>query len=173
MAGAVPRRIAALLKTRTHRYTKDMISGKAAWKIALFVSRRQVEMDRFSNRTTKRTRGEARCAARFWAECCALCQGADGKEMNFKDGKNPAFIGTVAVKTPGESLHKLRKARPGIRRVLPRPLRGQNQARDASAATAMLEMRSGRPRVSMVPLGALGIQDQIDLLAYTQTLLAQ
>ncbi|MDH3912582.1 MAG: c-type cytochrome [Rhodospirillales bacterium] len=170
MAGADPRRIAALLRNKTHRYTEDMIPDEAAWNIALFVSRGQVDMDPLIDRTTKRARGDARRGKRFYGEYCSLCHGHDGREMNFKDDKNPEFIGTVATKNPWEALHKIRNGQPGIRMVLPRPLSGQDQAQGATAAAAMPKMRSGRPRVGMVLFGSLGIQDQIDLLAYTQTL---
>jgi thiosulfate dehydrogenase len=45
---------------------------------------------------------------------CAICHGADGKEINFKDEQKPEFIGTVATENPWETLHKLRMGQPGV-----------------------------------------------------------
>lgn len=137
MVGADPRRIAAILRAAPHSYSKGILSEKALRKIALFVSRGQIDMDQYIERATKKARGDAARGARLYQTICAICHGFDGKAINFKDENKPEFIGTVASENPWETLHKI---------------------------------RNGQPGVAMVALGALSIQDQVDLLAYTQTL---
>jgi len=138
--GSDPEEIVALLRAGPHGYTEDMLTDNAIQKLALFVSRGQIDMDQYIDRTSKKALGDTGRGARLYQTICAICHGFDGKEINFKDEEKPEYIGTIARENPWETLHKI---------------------------------RNGQPGVAMVALRAISIQDQVDLLAYTQTLPAE
>jgi thiosulfate dehydrogenase len=139
-ADADPAAIAAVIRDDTHGFTAAMIPAKALDKLALFVTRGQLDMDRHIDPATKKARGSTTRGARLYQTICAVCHGFDGRAIQFSDEAKPEFIGTVAQENPWETLHKI---------------------------------RNGQPGVGMVALGALGVQDQVDILAYAQTLPAE
>ena len=132
-----------IITDETHRYTTDVMPEAAMRKLALFVSRGQISMDQYIDRSTKRARGGLKRGASFFQAICAICHGFDGAEMISKRETELAvfgdrgFLGTVANTNPWESLHKI---------------------------------RNGQPGVGMVTLRVLSTQDQLDALAYMQTL---
>jgi len=136
-AGMAPDRIVSAVRDETHRYTEAMIPNQALSNIALFVSRGQLDVDKYVDRSTKKANGNSMRGARFYQTICAICHGFDGKQINFNKPEDPGFIGTVANENPWETLHKIRNGQPGI---------------------------------PMVSLGVLDVQDQVDILAYAQTL---
>jgi len=140
VAGADPERIHAILMNDTHGFTERTMPHSAMEKIALFLSKGQLDMDRYIDRATKAARGNPRRGAQFYQTICAVCHGFDGKEINFKDEQKPEYIGTVAQENPWETLHKI---------------------------------RFGQPGVGMVSLTVLDVEDQVDILAYAQTLPAE
>ena len=76
-------------------------------------------------------------------DSCKECHGRDGRERNFKDKKNPEYVGTVANKNPWEAMHKLRNGHPGA-----------------------FVMGDAMPNMNE----EISFQEQLDLLAYLQTL---
>ncbi len=143
MAGQPVEEIVDIITDETHRYTADMIPELAMRKLALFVSKGQVGMDQYIDRSTRRARGDLKRGASFFQTICAICHGFDGAEMISKRQTELAvfgdrgFIGTIANANPWETLHKI---------------------------------RNGQPGVGMVALRVLSTQDQVDVLAYMQTL---
>jgi mono/diheme cytochrome c family protein len=135
--GKDPAEIVVIIRNKTHAYTTEMMSDKAVRRLALFLTKGQIDMDKYIDRVSRKAKGDAQRGARFYQTICAICHGFDGKQINFKDEKGPEFIGTVAQANPWETLHKI---------------------------------RNGQPGVPMVALTALSIADQVDILAYTQTL---
>lgn len=140
VADVDPASIVNILKDKTHQYTDQMIPTNAMSKLALFLSFGQINMDRYIDRSSKKAHGDVQRGAQFYQTICANCHGFDGKEINFKDDKNPEYVGTVAQANPWETLHKI---------------------------------RFGQPGVGMVSLSVLSVQEQIDILTYTQTLPAK
>ena len=138
--GMKPERIHAVIMNETHRFTAETMPHSAMEKIALFLSRGQLDMDRYIDRATKVARGNPRRGAQFFQTICAVCHGFDGRDINFKSEENPEYIGTVARANPWEALHKI---------------------------------RFGQPGVPMVALTVLEVEDQIDILAYAQSLPAK
>ena len=110
-------RIKAIIRDDTHRYTKALLPDNAVEKLALFVSRGQIDMDKYIDRKTKRARGDIGRGASLYQTVCAVCHGFDGKAINFKDENKPEFIGTVANENPWEVLHKIRNGQPGVSMV--------------------------------------------------------
>ncbi len=135
--GVAPEKLHEIIMNKTHAFTERMMPHSAMEKLALFLSAGLIDMDRYIDRETKVARGNAQRGAAFFQTICAVCHGFDGKAMNFKDDKNPEYIGTVATENPWETLHKI---------------------------------RFGQPGVGMVSLEVLGVDDLVDILAYTQTL---
>ena len=135
--GKSPDKVMGIIRDATHRYGESMITVKAARKIALFVTRGQLEMDGFIDPTTGMAHGDARRGARVYQAICAFCHGVDGRALNFGNGQVPEFIGTLAANNPWEFLHKVRNGEPGF---------------------------------PMVAMGTLSISEQVDILAYSQTL---
>ncbi|MHA1598936.1 MAG: c-type cytochrome [Alphaproteobacteria bacterium] len=135
--------LVAIIRDKVHQYTEEMIPDTAVRKLALFVSRGQVGMDQYIDRSTKRARGDLRRGAAFFQTVCAICHGFDGARMISKSQTALAafgdrgYLGTIADDNPWETFHKI---------------------------------RNGQPGVGMVALRVLSTQDQIDVLAYMQTL---
>ncbi|NIP71790.1 MAG: hypothetical protein GWO16_01585, partial [Gammaproteobacteria bacterium] len=107
-------RIHEIIMNETHNFTEEMMPHSAMEKLAIFLSRGQVDMDRYIDRASAVARGNPRRGARFYQTICAVCHGFDGKLMNFKTAENPEYIGTVAQHNPWETLHKVRFGQPGV-----------------------------------------------------------
>lgn len=137
VAGMPPEEIHQIIMNETHGFTEATMSHSAMEKLALFLSRGQIDVDRYIDRASKVVRGNPTRGAAFFQTICAVCHGFDGKAMNFGDEQEPEYIGTIAHENPWEALHKI---------------------------------RFGQPGVGMVALAVLDIEDQVDILAFTQTL---
>jgi thiosulfate dehydrogenase len=114
MANADRETIHNIIMDDTHRYTEEMLSHEAMEKISLFVSQGQIDMDRYIDRATKKSLGDAQRGAAAFQTICAVCHGFEGKRMNFKTPEKPEYIGTVAQKNPWEFMHKARYGQPGV-----------------------------------------------------------
>jgi len=112
--GRPPEQIAKIIRDDTHRYTPEMLPDNAVEKLALFVSRGQIDMAKYIDYRTNTARGDPKQGARFYQTICAICHGFDGKTMNFKTPENPEYIGTVASENPQETLHKTQNGQPGV-----------------------------------------------------------
>lgn len=114
LVGQSPEKVAAIIRDDTHRYTEDMLPNSAVQKLALFVTRGQIDMPQYIDYATKSARGDAVRGARFYQAICSVCHGFDGKMMNFKTADNPEYIGTVGSANPQETLHKIVNGQPGV-----------------------------------------------------------
>ena len=114
VAGMAPEKIHAIIMDKSHGFTAETMPHSAMEKIALFLSRGQIDVDRFIDRDSKIARGNPRRGARFFQTICAVCHGFDGKDINFKDEKSPEYVGTLASANPWEALHKIRFGQPGV-----------------------------------------------------------
>ena len=137
VAGMDPEDIHKIIMDDTHALTEETMPHSAMEKLALFLSKGQIDMDRYIDRETKVVRGSPRRGASMYQTICTVCHGFDGKDINFKSEAKPEYVGTVCAKNPWEALHKI---------------------------------RFGQPGVGMVAMIAIDIEDQVDLLAYCQTL---
>lgn len=137
-----PEKIEKIIRDETHAYTADMLPDGSVRKLALFVSKGQINMDQYVKRETREVFGNLDRGALFYQTVCVICHGFDGARIAFADHaalarENPKYMGTMANKNPWEVLHKI---------------------------------RNGQPGVGMVSLRMLSIQDQVDVLSYLQTL---
>ncbi|MCH7881189.1 MAG: c-type cytochrome [Proteobacteria bacterium] len=132
-----------IIRDKTHQYTEAMIPDSAVRKLALFVSRGQVGMDQYIDRPSGRARGDLRRGASFFQTVCAICHGFDGATMVSRTATALAAFGD----------------------------RGYlGTVADDNPWETLHKIRNGQPGVGMVALRVLSVQDQVDVLAYMQTL---
>ena len=141
-AGRETSEIMAILKNKVHSYDEVMLDH-GLLRIALFVSKGQFDIGPHLDRKTKKVSGDIKVGKRIFKKYCVDCHGRDGRERNFKNRKNPEYIGTIADKNPWETMHKLRNGHPNA-----------------------FVMGDAMPNM----ISEIGIQVQVDLLAYMQTL---
>ncbi|MGD8526083.1 MAG: c-type cytochrome [Thioalkalispiraceae bacterium] len=111
-AGRKPELIMAVLKNPLHRFDEVMLDY-GLLRVALFVSRGQVDISRYVDENTNKVAGNLRRGQQIYNQSCKECHGRDGRERNFGDDDKPEYVGTVAVKNPWEAMHKLRNGQPG------------------------------------------------------------
>jgi thiosulfate dehydrogenase len=145
-AGAKTEDIAKILRDRTHGYPPSMLPDQAVGWLARFVSAGQINMDRYIDRNTKKAKGDPDRGAKFYQTVCILCHGQDGKMLNLADADDPTLAdGPVYVGTVAQE----------------DPWR------------TLHKIRSGQPGTPMISLMSLDVQDQVNILAYAQTLPAK
>ncbi|MCH7550592.1 MAG: hypothetical protein IIA35_02645 [Proteobacteria bacterium] len=113
MAGMDVNKIHDIIMDKTHAL-KGKMPHSAMEKLALFLSKGQVDNDKYIDRKNKAVRGNAKRGAAIFQTVCAVCHGYDGKEINFKDPPKAEYVGTVCKKNPWEGLHKIRFGQPGV-----------------------------------------------------------
>lgn len=99
--------IVAILKDARHGYTDRQLSAKDMEDLALFVSKGQINYDKFIDAATKKAKGNAAKGEVYFNTICAGCHGMDGKKI-----KNAPPLGSVA-NNPYEMLHKVMNGQPG------------------------------------------------------------
>jgi mono/diheme cytochrome c family protein len=107
MAGADPARIIAVLTDDTHRY-RGVLESHDIEDLANFVSKGQVEMDRFIDRDTGLAKGDAARHESHYTTVCANCHGKNGTRY----GTLPRPLGNVANDNPWMALHKMLNGHP-------------------------------------------------------------
>jgi thiosulfate dehydrogenase len=145
-AGAKPADIARILRDRTHNYPLSWLPDKAVDWLARFVSAGQIDMERYIDRNTKKAKGNPARGAKYYQTVCILCHGKDGKMLNLAGADDPTVAeGPVYVGTVAQE----------------DPWR------------TLHKIRHGQPGTPMISLMALSVQDQVNILAYIQTLPAK
>lgn len=101
-------KVVAAMKDKTHGFAGKMDDG-AMNAIAMFVTRGQVDMDKYIDRASKKAKGDAAKGKGYYATLCENCHGADGKLP--KDLEAP--LGKLSAGNPWEILHKILNGQPG------------------------------------------------------------
>jgi thiosulfate dehydrogenase len=114
VAGMDPDAIHQILMDETHGMTDQHMPHAAMEMLAIFLSRGQLDTDRYIDRQSKAARGNPRRGAGMYQTICAVCHGFDGTEINFKAEPKKEYVGTVCAKNPWEALHKIRFGQPGV-----------------------------------------------------------
>ena len=107
MVGASPEQIIAVLTDDTHRY-KSVFYEQELLDLANFVSRGQIDMDKYIDRRTNSARGDANSGKVFFNTICANCHGKDGQK-----NREIQSLGTITSLNPWESIHKILNGHPG------------------------------------------------------------
>ncbi len=143
MVGMDPANIERTIRDGVHRYAQEMLTDSAVAKLALFVSRGQIDMGPYIDRITKKALGDSGRGVQLYRMACYVCHGPNGKSLNFGSESEPEYVGTIARDNPWELLHKIRNGQPGV------------------------------SMVALSGVSSLSIEDQVDILSYAQTLPAK
>ncbi len=114
--GKHPNEIHTVLMNETHGFTHEMIPLDAMKRIAVFVSKGQVDMPAYIG-MDKSVKGNVERGAAKFQTVCASCHGFDGTALNWGDDDDPGFVGTEANANPWEVMHKIRFGHPGVEMV--------------------------------------------------------
>ncbi len=112
-AGKDPDAIHQIMLNKTHGFTHDMMPPDAMLRLAVFVSRGQVDMAAHIG-ADKSVKGDPKHGAAIFQNVCAACHGFDGAALNWGSEEKPNYVGTEAVANPWEVLHKIRAGHPGV-----------------------------------------------------------
>jgi thiosulfate dehydrogenase len=105
MAGAEPARVIAVLKNDLHKLA-DKMSDADFQDLALFVSKGQVDMDRYIDRASKAPKGDKAKGEAYFLTLCAGCHGTEGKLP-----KEMPPLGSL-MGNPWEIMHKIQYGQP-------------------------------------------------------------
>ena len=100
LAGADPAKIIAVMKDGTHGLA-SLMDDRDFEDLALFISKGQVDMDRYIDRATKAPKGDKAKGQAYFETVCAGCHGAQGTKI--KDMKP---LGKL-MENPWEIMHKI------------------------------------------------------------------
>jgi mono/diheme cytochrome c family protein len=107
MAGADPDTVSAVLRDDTHRFL-GVLHYHHIEDLANFVTRGQVDMDRFIERETNIAKGDPIAREAHYTTICANCHGKNGSKF----GTLPRLLGNVATNNPWKALHKILNGHP-------------------------------------------------------------
>ena len=109
-AGAEPAAIIAILTGPLHGFTGAMMSERDLEDVALFVSKGTVDMDRYIDRSTRKSKGDKAKGAAYYDTVCAKCHGLTGVKIREMEP-----MGAAANGNPWEVLHKILNGQPDER----------------------------------------------------------
>jgi len=148
VVGADIESIVDIIRDDTHRYTESMITASAAKKLALFLSAGQVDMDRYIDLHSTVSRYIDRAT---------------------KMARGEVLRGAQFYRAICATCHGLNGKAINVGGDHDNPVYVGTVAVDDPWAV-LHKIRFGQPGVGMVSLSVLPIQDEIDILAYVQTL---
>lgn len=105
--GGYAAKVVAVLKDDTHGYAGKMDDDAMA-AIAMFVTKGQVDMDKYIDRATKKAKGDAAKGKDYFNTLCVNCHGADGMLP-----KDMPPLGDLYNGNPWEVMHKILNGQPG------------------------------------------------------------
>lgn len=106
IAGAPIEDIVTILKDNNHGYN-GLLNGEDLKDLANFVSKGQIDMDAFIERTTRKARGDSYKHKEYYETICANCHGSNGKKISTMPP-----LGKIAKNNPWEALHKILNGHP-------------------------------------------------------------
>jgi len=107
MIGADSAKIITVIKDKTHGFAGKM-DEKDYQDLALFVSKGQVDMKKYIDYATKKSKGDATRGAAYYDTICAGCHGVKGDQPKDMDKTLSKQMGN-----PQEVLHKILNGHPG------------------------------------------------------------
>lgn len=105
-AGAATGKIITILKDKNHGYGGKLEAADLK-DLANFVSKGQVDMDKYIDRATKKPKGNKAKGAAYYQTICATCHGKDGTEP---DGMKKSLGGQM--EDPWRVMHRILNAFP-------------------------------------------------------------
>jgi hypothetical protein len=108
LAGAKPYQVLAILGDENHGFNRmEELSQSDLRDLANFVTKGQVEMDRYIEAIGGKAKGDAGRQRSYYQNICANCHGRDGLKM-----RSVPPLGWVATHNPWEALHKMLNGHP-------------------------------------------------------------
>ncbi len=108
MAGSEPTDIISILKDATHAYT-ELMHDDDFRDLANFVSKGQVDMDKYIDRASRAARGDKSARGNYYQSICTGCHGRDGYKL-----QTIPPLGDVARNNPWEAFHKMLNGHPAL-----------------------------------------------------------
>jgi len=106
--GVHPARIIAVMKDDTHSFQDQVLFDDGDFKdLAAFVSRGQVDMDKYIDRETRKAKGDGTKHRAYYQTICSTCHGTDGAEI-----RTMLPLGKIANDNPWEALHNMLNGHP-------------------------------------------------------------
>lgn len=169
-AGREEAAIVAILKDEKHRYGA-LMSEELLGRIALFVSKGQIDVGARIDAKTKKVSGNQLVGRRIFDKQCIACHGTQGRAMNFSgDPAKPEFVGTIAADNPWEMLHKIRNGQPNAVMDDARMRARASDPDGSGRGQMMMGMHMIRGRAMPASRESLSLDEQLDLLSFLQTL---
>ncbi len=109
-AGAAPTKIAAIIRDTTHGYTYDMLDEDDVTDLANFVSKGQIDVDKYLDRATKKPIGGNAVQGKIYFDL--VCSGCHEK-TGTKPKDLPDTLGKLTNKNPWEIINKIQNGQPG------------------------------------------------------------
>jgi thiosulfate dehydrogenase len=145
MAGADPATIISILRGENHRYGGVMAEADLR-DLSNFVSRGQVDMDRYVDRKTRMAKGHETLRQDYYKSICIGCHGRDGHKL-----RTIPPLGDVTRDNPWESLHKILNGHPGERMPALRVLDRQTLVDVLAYVQTLPDGMPRDMRVSLIP----------------------
>lgn len=107
--------ILPILRDANHPYTQAMITDEEMRRVALFVSKGQVDMASFIDLDTRKvTAGNPERGRAVFQTTCAACHGFDGRALDWGEDGAHNYVGTEAAALPDEVMNKILNTHPGV-----------------------------------------------------------
>jgi thiosulfate dehydrogenase len=113
MDGGDPAKVVAIIRGPTHRVTESMLKQADVEALAFFVTKGQVDMDKYIDPKTRKANGNAAKGAGYFNTICARCHGFEGRLPR----ELPEPLGKLANRVPWEVLHKARNGDSGAQEM--------------------------------------------------------
>jgi len=90
------------------------MGNPALGSLVTFLQEGLVDQREFIDYESKTPIGaDASAGEGLYAQACAACHGADGRQINFGSDDDPDYVATIALGNPWEFIHKVRAGQPG------------------------------------------------------------
>ncbi len=107
-----------VFRDKNHPYTKEMINDEELKRLAVFVSRGQVDMRTFLDYSKRKVNaGNVEHGREIFQTTCAACHGFDGRALDWGASPEHNYVGTEAVEVPDEVMHKILNAHTGVQMI--------------------------------------------------------
>lgn len=102
--------LTAALKGENHDFSAYLGDGEIADLVAFM---QQVQDTSPFINSDKTINGDEAKGMTLFNSTCSACHGEDGKTIDFDDGEDKEFVGTLALDNPWEIIHKVAYGQPG------------------------------------------------------------
>jgi len=109
-AGASPAKIATIIRDDTHGYDSDMLNDEDVKDLANFVSKGQINIDKYIDRATRKPINADAAKGKIYYDL--VCSGCHSRTGTLPETL-PVTLGKVTNKNPWEIINKIQNGQPG------------------------------------------------------------